>query len=184
MAATKTPRAKGPAKATQAAKPKGDGADLYKTLLARAKQARIGEIVEHKGGLYARVTDDARTLVYIVKGKTVATVYPNALARDVPDGVTFRQVELGSHHYGRGEIVVTVSRPEDVDNAVAMVKASAKMPAIPKTAKAPAPAAEGGDAAAVADPAAGEGESAAVTPNSVVVREAKPDPKKKAGQRS
>lgn len=124
------------AEAAPAAKPAGgEGGELYLALLEATKKSKVGgELVPHAHGLYTRLRVDGRTAAYIVRGKTVATVYPNALASDVPDGLTFRTVELGSHHYGRGEIVVPVASPDDFPNAIGMLKASLKMPAVPKNA--------------------------------------------------
>lgn len=141
MASTTT-RAKTPAaKVTRARKtaepkaPAADGQKLYRALLARAKQAKAGDVVEHKDGLYARLQVAGRTAAYIVRGKTVATVYPNTLAASMPKEVSFRRVALGAHHYGRGEVVVAVAGEGDFDNAVAALKAAAVAPAVPKKPK-------------------------------------------------
>lgn len=117
---------------------KEDGAKLYAELVARAKTIAEVEVLEHRAGQYARLrkTGETRTCAYIVRGKTVATVYPNALAEHAPKGLAFRQVVLGAHHYGRGEIIVDVKGPDDVANAVDALKASLVMPEPPRAARA------------------------------------------------
>lgn len=136
MAAATKPRA---AKKTEEAKPSGP--TLYEAVLAAARKAiRRGEFVAHKNGLYTRLQLDGRTVAYIVRGKKSATVYPNTLAANAPEGLKYKTVELGSHHYGRGEIMVAVSSPDDVANAVAMLKASLSMPAVPRSERAAATA--------------------------------------------
>lgn len=128
-----------PAKAAKPdAAPKPDGAKLYKALLASARRARLGgELVEHKNGLYTRLQVGGKTVAYVVRGKTAATVYPGTLASAMPSDVKFRKVELGAHHYGRGEVVVSVASEGEIENAVAALKASvAAPPAIEKKAKA------------------------------------------------
>lgn len=151
--ATKTTRK--PPKAADAKKETADGPALYKAVIAAAKTAKVGTILEHKGGLYSRLQVDGKTVAYIVRGKTVASVYPNTLAASMPKEVTFRTVELGAHHYGRGEVVVAISSDADVANAVAALKASVTAPPVPKVEKTSAPeaGAEGDDLlAAVAPP--------------------------------
>lgn len=118
-----------PAKAPKA---QAAGPDLYKALLGKVKQARIGEVVEHPKGIYSRLMEGKRTLAYVVRGKKQATVFPNTLAASMPKEVKFDKVELGSHHYGRGEVVVPVGSEADFGNAMAALKASAKAPALPK----------------------------------------------------
>lgn len=135
--ATKTTRK--PPKA-DAKKEAADGPALYKAVIAAAKAAKVGAIVEHGGGLYSRLQVDGKTVAYIVRGKTVASVYPNTLAASMPKEVTFRAVELGAHHYGRGEVVVAVASDADVPNAVAALKASVTAPPVPKVEKASTPA--------------------------------------------
>jgi hypothetical protein len=121
-----------------AAKPASEGGELYEALVAAAKKSRLkGELIPHRAGLYSRLQVDGRTVAYVVRGRTVATIYPNALAESAPADLTFKTVKLGSHHYGRGEIVVSVASEEDIPNAIAMLKASVSMPAVPRTAAAP-----------------------------------------------
>lgn len=140
---------------------KVDGAALYDALLKQAKQAKVGTISETKG-MYFRVQAGGRTAAYVVKGKTVATVYPCALAESMPDTVTFRKVELGAHHYGRGEVIISVGGEDDFANALAALAAAVKAPAPPKKAKGqPEQEIE----------AAVEGDGPAVTPNTVVLKD-------------
>lgn len=136
MATKKAPKKAPAAKPAEEQQSKsGAGGELYEALLAAAGKARLaGELVAHKNGLYTRLKNDERTLAYIVRGKTVATVYPNAMAEAAPPDMTFRTVALGSHHYGRGEIVVDVKSEDDIPNAITALKASTKMPAPPKRA--------------------------------------------------
>lgn len=107
------------------------GADLFKSLLDRVKAEKIGaKIVVHPDNVYARVLiDEKRNAGYIVAGKTKLNVYPQALAKDMPKGVGFRKVELGSHHYGRGEVIVPVEGESDFGAAITVLKAAAKLPA-------------------------------------------------------
>lgn len=116
---------------TTETKPKGDGASLFKALLARVREAKIGEVVEHKDGQYARVLieDGKRNAGYVVPGKTKLNVYPQALAKQMPEGVGFKKVKLGAHHYGRGEVIVPVDREDDFDTALKALQAAAKLPA-------------------------------------------------------
>lgn len=115
-----------------------DGPAVFKKLLTAA--ARVGEVLPHKKGAYARVKADGRTVAYIVAGKRIVNVYPQALAASMPSGIDFRKVELGAHHYGSGEVVVPVMDGEAaLDNAVAALKAAKALPPIPRNAKAAAP---------------------------------------------
>lgn len=135
MAAEAVTKTRAPRKAA-AKKPVEDGRALYKAVLAGAKAAKVGPMVAHKDELYSRLQVGGKTVAYVVRGKTVAFVYPNTLASSMPAGVKYRKVELGSHHYGRGEVVVQVASEGDVENAVAALKAAVVAPAIPKPEKA------------------------------------------------
>lgn len=107
------------------------GADLFKSLLDRVKAEKVGaKIIVHPDSVYARVLiDEKRNAGYIVAGRTKLNVYPQALAKDMPKDVGFRKVELGSHHYGRGEVIVPVESESDFGTAINALKAAAKLPA-------------------------------------------------------
>lgn len=128
-AAAAQPKSAATEKAETVAAP--DGPALFTKLLTAA--ARIGEVLPHKKGAYARVKADGRTVAYIVAGKRIVNVYPQALAESMPSGIDFRKVELGAHHYGSGEVVVPVMDGEAaLDNAVAALKAAKALPPIPR----------------------------------------------------
>lgn len=125
---------------------KADGQKLFDAVLAAGRAAKLGAgiaIVEHKDGIYARLQLDGATRAYVVRSKTMAHVYPNSLAAEVKKasaGLTFKKVALGSHHYGKGEVVVAVVGEGDVANAVEALRASIKAEPVtkPKAKKAPA----------------------------------------------
>jgi len=108
----------------------GRGHELFVALLKRVSS--IGTPIVHKDGQYARVMiDDAkRNVGYIVPGKTKLNVYPQAEAKDMPKDLPggFKQVKLGTHHYGRGEVIVPVESEDDFDGAVAALTAASKLP--------------------------------------------------------
>lgn len=119
MTTTTTPAAE----ATEA--PTGE--DIFQGLLARVKGEKIGtEVKIHPKGTYARVfVNDKKHAGYIVRGKTKVNVYPQALAADMPKNLGFKKVKLGSHHYGRGEVIVPVDGDGDFDAAVTALQAAA-----------------------------------------------------------
>lgn len=104
------------------------GEDIFQGLLARIKGEKIGtEVKLHPKGTYARVfVNDKKHAGYIVRGKTKVNVYPQALAADMPKDLGFKKVKLGSHHYGRGEVIVPVDGEGDFDAAVTALQAAAK----------------------------------------------------------
>lgn len=118
---------------------KTDAGALMKALLGKLRSAKAGKVVAHEKGLYARLMDGKRTVGYVVPRKKGLRVYPNALADAMPDGLSFTKVELGAHHYGRGEVILDVAGEDDFADAVKALEAAAANP-IPRKEKAPAAA--------------------------------------------
>lgn len=117
------------------------GETLFAALLDRVKAEKIGkEVVVHPKRTYARVlVDGVRNVGYVVVRKTKLDVYPQAKAADMPKDLGFKKCDLGSHHYGRGEVIVPVKVEDDFGAAVEALKAAAKLPAPERKKKAAEP---------------------------------------------
>lgn len=105
-----------------------DGHALFQDLVGRIRGDRVGTVKKHPDGQYARVVHEGRTIGYLVPRRSEARVYAQALAAAMPAGLSFEKVKLGSHHFGRGEVVVAVAEPGDFPDAVKALRAAAKHP--------------------------------------------------------
>lgn len=112
-----------------------DGRTLLKELVAHLRKRKAGTVRQHPDGNYARVSVDGKTVGYLVPRRRAVALYANALSASMPAGVSHTKVKLGSHHFGRGEVLLEVAERGDFGDAARALAAAAKHP-IPRKARA------------------------------------------------